>query len=90
MIPFAIEYVNGIMIIARKPPSTSAISPSNDIFLTVLIIKSPTQTRAGVVANDGIARKIGEKNSATMKRMAVVNAVIPVRPPAATPADDST
>ena len=36
------------------------------------------------------SRKIGEKNSAAIKRTAVVTAVRPVLPPLATPALDST
>ena len=79
-----------MMIRARKPPTTSAISPSNFMFLTVPSIRRPTQTRAGVVAKVGIARKIGEKNRATMNKTAAVTAVRPVLPPLATPALDST
>lgn len=45
---------------------------------------------AGVVANEGIAKKIGESTSATRNSTAVVSAVKPVLPPAETPALDST
>ena len=90
MIPFAIEYVNGIITIARKPETTSARSPSNFIFLMALTIRSPTQRRAGVVAKPGIARKIGDRNSERMNNTAVTRDVRPVLPPAATPALDST
>ena len=38
------------------------------------------------VTTPGIARKIGEAKMASMKQMAVVNDVMPVRPPSATPA----
>ena len=75
---------------ATKPPSTSAMSPSNFILRIEAIIRRPTTTRAGVVAKLGMARKTGERKRATMKRAAVVRAVKPVRPPWATPAEDST
>ena len=90
IIPFAIEYVNGIMITAINPPNTSAISPSNVIFLIELIIRSPTHTRAGVVANAGIARNTGAKKSEIRKNPAVTTDASPVLPPLATPALDST
>ena len=56
----------------------------------MLNIRNPTTIRAGAVANDGIAVKTGAKNIDNKKRIAVVSAVRPVLPPAATPADDST
>ena len=45
---------------------------------------------AGAVANDGIARKIGDRNNARPKRIAVVTAVRPVLPPSDTPEALST
>ena len=47
-------------------------------------------TSAGAVAKPGTARKSGEKKSATRKKIAVVTAVSPVRPPSTMPAEDST
>ena len=90
MIPFAIEYVRGIIRNARYPPTASARSPSNSIFLMEEAIKKPTITRAGAVAKLGIARKIGDRNRATKNRIPVVIAVRPVFPPSATPELDST
>ena len=55
-----------------------------------VIIKNPTNTSAGVVANDGIARKIGDKNKDNPKRTAATIAVSPVFPPSAAPAALST
>ena len=75
IIPFEIEYVKGINTTATKPPITSAISPSNSIFLTELNIKRPTNSIAGVVANDGIARNIGERTIEARNNNAVVTAV---------------
>lgn len=45
---------------------------------------------AGAVANDGIARKIGDRNNARPNRIAVVTAVRPVLPPSDTPEALST
>ena len=42
------------------------------------------------VAKDGIAMKIGAKNIEIKNRIAVMTALNPVLPPAATPAEDST
>ena len=56
----------------------------------MLNIRKPTIIRAGAVANDGIATKIGAKNIDIRNKTAVVNDVKPVLPPDATPADDST
>lgn len=52
-----------------------------------LNIRKPTITRAGAVAKDGIAMKIGAKNIEIKNRMAVMTALNPVLPPAATPAE---
>lgn len=46
--------------------------------------------RAGAVAKDGIARKIGDNSSDNPKRMAATREVSPVRPPSATPEALST
>ena len=42
-------------------------------------------TSAGAVAKDGMARKIGDRNSDSPKRIAVVTDVSPVLPPSDTP-----
>ena len=90
IIPVAIEYANGIIMIAKKPPTVSAISVLKSIFVMFFSINRPTNTRAGAVANDGIARKIGYSGSASKNRIAEVKAVRPVLPPSATPVVDST
>ena len=53
-------------------------------------IKNPTTIRAGAVAKDGIARKIGDRNRDSPNSMAATMAVRPVRPPSATPEALST
>ena len=88
-IPLEIEYVRGIMIMHTNAGIDSEKS-SNGIFLTGSIISNPTMIKAGAVAADGIERNSGEKNSATAKQHATTNAVIPERPPCATPAALST
>ena len=90
IIPFEMEYVNGIITTAKKPPITSAMSPSNFIFLIELSIKRPTNSIAGVVANAGIAKNKGERTKETKNKPAVVTEARPVLPPAETPALDST
>ena len=45
----------------------------------------PTMISTGAVAADGMDRNNGEKNKATAKQHATTNAVIPERPPCATP-----
>ena len=56
----------------------------------VLNIRNPTTISAGAVANEGIATNIGAKSIEAKNSTAVVIAVRPVLPPAATPAEDST
>ena len=90
IIPFAMEYVNGIMISARYPPIMPAASSAKSISFTADTIKSPTNIKAGAVANPGIARNTGERGNATMNISPVTTAVRPLRPPTATPALDST
>ncbi len=90
MIPFAMEYVKGMNVIAQNAAAVSAMSELKSMFLIDDTINSPTYIRAGVVANPGIARNTGEKNSAIANITADVTAVRPVLPPAATPALDST
>ena len=60
------------------------------ILATDCIMRKPTIISAGAVANAGIAKNIGEKNNAKKNRQPAVNAVKPVLPPSAMPADDST
>ena len=52
-------------------------------------MRAPTRMRAGAVAKSGIVPTMGAMKMANRKRRPVVMAVTPVRPPAATPAEDS-
>ena len=52
-------------------------------------MSEPTRIRAGAVAKLGIAPMNGAMKSERKKRTPVTMAVTPVRPPAATPAEDS-
>ena len=78
--PSAIEYMKGMATMATNAGTASVAVPQS-ICVTAPNIMKPTMTRAGAVANDGMARKIGERNSDSRKRMAVVMPVRPVRPP---------
>ena len=60
------------------------------MLITLLSMYNPTITRAGAVAKDGIARKIGDRNRDRPNKMAVVTAVSPVLPPSDTPEALST
>ena len=88
-IPSEIEYRKGIAMIAMKAGIASPIS-SKSILRTEESIMKPTIIRAGAVAKEGIARKIGERNSARPNRIPEVTLVSPVRPPAMTPEELST
>ena len=52
-------------------------------------MKNPTIIRAGAVAKDGIAKKIGDKNRATKNNPAETKEVNPDLPPSAIPDADS-
>ena len=69
-----------------------SVSESSDSFIFVieLNIRNPTNTRAGAVANDGIAVNTGASSVDSKNSIPVVTAVRPVRPPAPTPDADST
>lgn len=49
-------------------------------------MRKPTTTRAGAVAKEGMARKMGERKRDRPKRAAEKRPVRPVRPPSAIPA----
>jgi len=66
------------------------LSSVNLISVTAPNIRNPTIISAGAVANDGIVMNNGEKIIATRNKTPVITDVRPVRPPSATPADDST
>lgn len=88
-IPSAIEYVKGIMI-KVKNAGIASVKSLKSISFTGVIIITPTNTKAGAVAAPGTIKNSGERNNAMMNSTAVVNAVIPVRPPSATPEALST
>ena len=83
-IPSEMLYRNGIAMIAINAGIASVMSLKS-ILVTDVSIRNPTMIRAGAVAKDGIARKIGDNSSDNPKRMAATREVSPVRPPSATP-----
>lgn len=89
MIPSAMLYVKGIIIIVRKA-GIASVKSSKFTSLIGDIMNNPTITRTGAVAALGIIRNRGDRKRATKKRMAVVKAVSPVFPPSATPEALST
>lgn len=89
-IPVAMLDVSGIVRITRKAGNASS-KESQSISLTVPIIKLPTMINAGAVIADTPDNVLtsGPKNAATRKRIETVSEVKPVRPPTATPDEDS-
>ena len=88
-IPFAIEYVRGIIMRVKNAGTAleiSSISTAEKFFN----INTPTKIRAGAVAAEGMIEAIGLKNNAIRKQADVITLVKPVLPPAATPEADST
>ena len=88
-IPSEILYRNGIAMMVTNAGIASVISLKS-ILATEVSIRYPTMIRAGAVAKDGIARKIGDNSSDNPKRIAATREVSPVRPPSATPEALST
>ena len=69
---------------------SARLSPSKVRSVTVSNIKNPTKINAGAVAKDGMEVNNGENKVASRNKTPVVHAVSPVRPPTATPEEDST
>ena len=88
-IPFAIEYVSGI-ITKVKNAGTALLMSSISTLAKFLHIKTPTKISAGAVAAAGIIEAIGERNKHKAKQIEVTKLVSPVLPPAATPDAHST
>jgi len=88
MIPWVMEYVSGIRIMARKQGMASS-SLSQLMFITGFIINTPTITSTGAVATAGTMESKGEKNMNGINSNPAITAVSPVRPPCATPEADS-
>ena len=88
-IPSEILYISGIARSARYAGTDSVRSVKSTLIIED-IIRKPTNISAGAVANDGIAVNIGANMIASKNIIPVTAAERPVRPPASTPADDST
>ena len=63
----------------------ASVKSLKSIFRTEDIIRKPTMIRAGAVAKEGMARKIGDRNRDSPKKIAATTDVRPVLPPSATP-----
>src|SRR5579871_2225595 len=102
-IPFVIEYVNGMIMIASAadspiarswksmPASFEALAPSSSpsASVSVEIMSQPTTISAAAVACAGTIPMRFEKNMNGMNSRPATTATQPVRPPAATPEPDS-
>lgn len=88
IIPWVIEYVNGISTIARNAGKASC-SKCQLILTTGFIMKTPTRTSAGAVAIAGTALINGDKNRKGRNNTAPTIAVSPVLPPCSIPTADS-
>lgn len=88
-IPSEMLYINGIEIMQMYAGIASVQSLKFNLRTEESIIK-PTIINAGAVANDGIAKKIGDSNKESKNKNPVVIDVNPVLPPAETPDELST
>jgi hypothetical protein len=89
-IPVAMLDVSGMLKTVKKAGKASS-SSFHRIFAMLPIIRLPTMINAGAVIAD-IPETVltrGPKKADKMNKMATVREVKPVRPPAATPDDDS-
>jgi hypothetical protein len=87
-IPCAMLKVSGMAKIVRT--AGAAVSKSlMSISTTDCIMKMPTMTSAGAVAQAGMARMSGDRKRAASMKIATQMAVRPVLPPASTPEADS-
>src|SRR5690606_831253 len=73
-----------------KNAGTAISKRSHSISFNDFAINTPTMINAGAVTCGVTIAKSGEKNNAKMKNPAVTIDANPVRPPTATPEDDST
>ena len=78
-------YVKGMVATAKKAGIATEKSERSKVE-SGSIMKIPTMMSAGAAAMLGIIRKTGEKNNVSRKSRPVLQAVRPVRPPAAIPA----
>ena len=87
--PSLMLYINGIAM-KHMNPGIASVKSAKSIFEIDFTIIKPTRIKAGAVAKDGIAKKIGDKIIDIKNNNPVVIAVKPVLPPEATPEALST
>lgn len=83
------DQVRGMVETVRKA-GMAIWGSSHWISRRPVTMRPPTRMRAGEVAKAGMAPTSGAMKRERKKRSPVTMAVTPVRPPAATPAEDST
>ena len=88
-IPLLILYVKGIAIIARTAGADSAMSFHS---MSVIFLTKRTATYKSAAPSISFGRLVarGERNKQARNKIPITNEVIPVLPPALTPAPDST
>ncbi len=82
------DQVRGIVVRVRKA-GMAMWGSVHSILPRPVSMRAPTRMRAGEVAKAGMAPMSGAMKRERKKRSPVTMAVTPVRPPAATPAEDS-
>ena len=88
-IPSEMLYVSGIAI-RQRYAGIDSLKSEKSISVTALIIRKPTNMRAGAVAKPGIDVNTGAIMSERRNRIPVMMDVSPVLPPSATPVELST
>ncbi len=83
------DQVSGMVETVRKA-GMPIWGSSHSIWPRPVSMRPPTRMSAGEVAKLGMAPTSGAMKSERKKSSPVTMAVTPVRPPAATPAEDST
>lgn len=75
------------MVKAVMKQGTASVGSARLMSFSGCSIRKPTRNRTQAVAAAGMVMKSGERKRAARKSMATVKEVMPVRPPATTPAE---
>ena len=87
-IPFAMEYVNGIITTVKNAGIALVTSEKSTCWIC-FIIRTPRYIIAGAVAAAGTSPIIGANTKDAKNKIPVITDARPVLPPTATPAADS-
>jgi len=89
MIPWVMEWVSGMTIIAMKKGMASS-NLSHRTYINGFNMNTPARTSMGAVDKDGTRDRSGDRNMNGIKSKPVTTDVSPVRPPSRMPVEDST